>query len=340
MRWLLRIVVLILVLVVAVPFLIPFPPVGVEAETLADADGFFLEIDGLQTYVQARGPEDGVPVILLHGWGASTFSWRENLDAIAEAGYRAIAYDRPPYGLAQKTGDIPYSLSGQADFLASFMTKLGLESAVLVGNSAGGALAGYFAVRYPDRVRALVFVDGVPRAPEQPAQPARGSASSRVSGAMGLPPIVTSLLDFPPFERWARLAIRLFITPEFAARILVTAYHDPAFLTPAVAEGYQRQLRVVGWDEALLAQLKGGAGGFEVLTTEEIESISVPIMIVWGEQDTWVPIEAADQMRALHPNAVWRAYPNVGHLPMEENASTFNADLIAFLAQVFGEEGV
>lgn len=339
MRWLLRIVVLVLAVVLVVPFLIPFPPVGAEAETLADPDGFFLQINGLQTYVQARGPEDGVPVILLHGWGASTFSWRDNLDALAEAGYRAIAYDRPPYGLAQKTGDIPYSLSEQADFLAALMDTLDLERAVLVGNSAGGVLAGYFAVRYPDRVHALVFVDGVPRAPEQPVQTARSGGSSRVSGAMGLPPVMTSLLDFPPFERWARLAIRLFVTPEFTTRILASAYHDPAFMTPAVAEGYQRQLRVVGWDEALLAQLKGGAGGFEVLTTEEIASISAPIMIVWGEQDTWVPIEAADQMRTLHPDAVWRVYPNVGHLPMEENAAAFNADLIAFLAQVFGEEG-
>lgn len=338
MRWLLRVIVLILVVVLVVPFLIPFPPVGVEAETLADPDGFFLEINGLKTYVQMRGPEDGQPVILLHGWGASTFSWRDNLDALAEAGYRAIAYDRPPYGLAQKTGDIPYSLSGQADFLVAFMDTLGVENTVLVGNSAGGALAGYFAVRYPDRVEALVFVDGVPRAPEQPVQSPRDSASARVSGAMGLPPVVTSLLNFPPFERWARLAIRLFVTPEFATQILVTAYHNPELVTPAVAEGYQRQLRVVGWDEALLAQLKGGTGGFEVLTVEEIASINVPIMVVWGEEDTWVPIEAADQIRALHPDAVWKIYPNVGHLPMEENPVAFNADLLAFLAQVFANE--
>lgn len=339
MRTLLRVVVVVLIIVLIVPFLIPFPPIGVDAETLADTDGFFLEINGLQTYIQARGPEDGEPVILLHGWGASTFSWRENLDALADAGYRAIAYDRPPYGLAQKTGDIPYSLSGQAEFLAALMDQLGVERAALVGNSAGGVLAGYFAVHYPERVSALVFVDGVPRAPDEGAQSLRGGGSTRVGGAMGFPPALMSLLDFAPLERWARLGIRLFVTPEFATQILVTAYHNPEFMTPEIATGYQRQLRVVGWDEALLKQLKGGMTGFDVVTLDELAAINTPIMIVWGENDTWIPSEAADQMRTLHPDALWVTYPNTGHLPMEESAAAFNADLIAFLTRILNGQG-
>jgi pimeloyl-ACP methyl ester carboxylesterase len=134
--------------------------------------------------------------------------------------------------------------------------------------------------------------------------------------------------------------VRLFVTQEFASRLLVTAYSDPDFMTPEIAAGYQRQLRVVGWDEALLAQLKGGMGGFDALTVDELAAIDVPILMVWGEDDTWIPMAAADQMRRLHPEALWITYPNSGHVPMEESAAAFNADLLAFLAQALGEEAV
>ena len=93
-RRLVRILFFLIVVLLVAPFLIPTPPLGVEAATLADPDGFFIDVDGLSTYVLARGPQDGQPVILLHGWGASTFTWRLNQDVLAEAGYRAIVSAR------------------------------------------------------------------------------------------------------------------------------------------------------------------------------------------------------------------------------------------------------
>jgi pimeloyl-ACP methyl ester carboxylesterase len=329
-RNIIRLLFFILLTLLVGPYLIPLQPVGVEAKTLADPDGYFIEIDGLQTYVLERGPKDGQPVMLLHGWGASTFSWRENMDALAQAGFRAIAYDRPPYGLSVKTGDIPYSAYGQMDFLVHLMDKLGVDKPAIVGNSAGGALAGYFAVWFPGRVSRVVFVDGVPRPTDDPVT-ATGGASGRVTGALGLPPVVTTLLNFPPAARWAQLGIRTFVKPDFASRILATAYHDPKFMTPEIAAGYQRQLQVIGWDEALLNQLRGVPASVDPITAGQIASIAVPTMIVWGENDTWIPVSAGERVRQLLPKSVWVIYPKTGHLPMEEAAAQFNQDLIAFL---------
>ncbi len=327
-----RLVFLILLAVLVLPVIIPLPPVGVAAATLADPGGTFITVNGLSTYVLAAGPDNGVPVLLLHGWGASTFTWRENQSALAEAGYRAVAFDRPPYGLSAKTGDnIPYSPGALADFTAQVMDTLGIESAVLVGQSQGGGVIGHFAVTYPARARALVFVSAALRPTDDPSPSNDGGG--RVGGALGVPPVVTSLLNFPPFARWAQIGIRAFVTPDFATRILRSAYYDPAFMTPEAAEGYSRQLRVVGWDEALLHQLRGGAFQSEPITAAQIAAIEAPAMIVWGAADTWVPPSVGERLRELLPEAVYVTYENVGHLPQEEAAAAFNRDLLDFLAE-------
>jgi pimeloyl-ACP methyl ester carboxylesterase len=332
-RNLLRVVLVIAFIIFILPLLIPLPPVGVDAATLADPDGFFIEVNGLSTYVLARGPEAGIPVVMLHGWGASTFSWRNQIDVLATAGYRAIAFDRPPYGLSTKTGaNIPMTPGDLADFTAATLDALGIEQAVIIGQSQGGGVAGYFAVRYPERVSSLVWVAAALRPTDDPAPTGSGGTGSRVGGALGLPPFVNELLQIPSFSRWAQLGIRAFVTPDFSINILRSAYYDPALISPEIIEGSTRQLRVTGWDEALLSQLRGGSFSPEPLLAEEITGISVLVLIIWGAEDSWVPLSVGERLHELLPESTLLAYPNVGHLPQEENPARFNADLLAFLA--------
>ncbi len=333
LKWLLRILVVLVIVILVGPFLIPLPPLGVEAQTLAGADGFFMDVDGLSTYVLARGPAGGQPVLLLHGWGASTFTWRYQMDALASAEYRVIAFDRPPYGLSAKTGDnIPNSPAKLADFTARVMDKLSIQKAILVGQSQGGGVIGYFAVKYPERVAKLVFVSAALRPTDDPA-PSGSGTGGRVSGALGLPPFVTTLLNFPSFARWAQIGIRAFVTPDFSTNILKSAYFDPAFMTPEIAEGYSKQLKVLGWDEALLNQLRGTTFQADPITADQIAAIQSPVMIAWGEEDTWVPINVGKRLHELLPEALYVTYPKAGHLPHEEAAESFNHDLLAFLKQ-------
>jgi pimeloyl-ACP methyl ester carboxylesterase len=329
-------IVIILLVVLFGPLLLPLPPVGVEASTLADPGGQFITVNGLLTYVLARGPEDGPPVMLLHGWGASTFTWREQIDMLAAAGYRVIAFDRPPYGLSAKVGEnIPMTGGQLADFTAATMDALGIERAVMVGQSQGGGVVGYFAVKYPERTAGVVFVSGALRPTDDPVPTTSGDTrGSRVGGALGLPPFVVGLLNFPPITRWAQIGIRTFVTPDFSTQILRSAYHDPAMMTPAVAAGYQKQLRVVGWDEGLLNQLRVAPPVPEPITAAQISAIAAPVMIVWGADDTWVPLSVGERLRELLPGATWHVYPDVGHLPQEENPQQFNTDLLAFLEGV------
>ena len=102
--------------------------------------------------------------ILLHGFGASEFSWREVMEPLSRSG-RVIAYDRPAFGLTERpmegnwTGTNPYSVQGNVELLDGLMDELGVDKAILVGNSAGGEVAAAYALEHPERVQGLVLVD-------------------------------------------------------------------------------------------------------------------------------------------------------------------------------------
>ena len=319
-RWvkvLLAILAVLAFVVFVLPLLLPLPEVGVDAQTLADPGGYFIDVNGLQTYVLEQGPEDGPVVLLLHGFGGSTFSWREQMGALAEAGYRAVAFDRPPYGLSAKTGDLPLTQAEQAEFTAAVMDTLGIERAVLVGHSMGGGVIGQFGALYPERTDGLAFVDGAPVVGE--------------SYGAGMPSL-GALTSFPPFERWGRILLRGLLKPDTLTSLLSSAYYDPDFVTSEVAAGYQRQLQVEGWDEGFMQLLSGMNAGFASLSEEQLANFNMPVAIFWGEEDTWVPISAGESLRAALPDAAWHTYSPSGHLPMEEVPDEFNRDFLAFLS--------
>lgn len=322
-KWLIRILIVLLILIFVVPFLIPMPVLGVDPATLADSNGRFITVNGLETYVRESGSPDGLPVVLLHGWGASTFSWRDTIPALAEAGYRVIAFDRPPYGLSAKTGDnLPYSTAAQADLTVALLDQLGIDQAVFVGHSMGGGVVAQIGVNYPERVLGLTFV----------------SAAVQIDGDQGesvtpIPPLIGTLLDFAPINRWARILIRTLVTPSAFGELQRSAYYDPTSVTPEMLDGYATPLKVENWDAALLDQVVGRGQGGAGLTPQQISAIGVPTAIMWGENDTWVPIARGERLRELLPDAAWLTYAETGHLPMEEHPDDFNRDLIAFIDQ-------
>ncbi len=320
-RWLLRLFVLLIFIIFVLPFLIPLPSIGDDPALFADGDGAFITVNGLSTYYREAGDPAGDPIVLLHGWGASTFSWRATIPVLAEAGYRVIAFDRPPYGLSAKTGDLPMTQAQQAAFTAAFMDALNIDRATLVGHSMGGGVISYFAVEYPERVDQLVFVAG--------SVSIADDASDMGGGA---PEIVATLLSIPPFERWALIGARTFVQPSMFADLQRTAYYDPDLVTAEVAAGYQTALRVRDWDRALLDVISGRGFDGPALTPDQIAAIDAPTLIIWGEDDEWVPIGRGLELRELLPDPQWITYPQTGHLPMEEQPTQFNQDLIAFLA--------
>lgn len=304
-------------------------------QDLADPDGVFIEIDGASLYMIERGPIDGPAVLLLHGFGGSTFSWRDNLDALADAGYRVVAFDRPPYGLADKNPALSYSTETYVSLTAGLMDALGIERATLVGHSAGGGVIAQFAVTHPTRVDALVFVAGAVRVPGDAAMADEADEETE-NGRGGQSPFaalfaIASRID--PSSPLAALTVRALVTPELLANTVRGNYYDQSLVTPEVIDGYTRQIRVTGWEGAflkLLTQPTGGAG----LDFDAFAALDTPMLLIWGAEDAVVPLGAGQRL-ADFLGVDLLIYPEVGHLPMEENVAQFNDDLLAFLSTVY-----
>jgi pimeloyl-ACP methyl ester carboxylesterase len=302
MRQLLLILVLLLVVM----------PVAAQQESFdptqyADEGGFFVEVDGVETYVWQRGPEDGQPVLLLHGFMGSAFDWRENIDALAASGFRVTAFDRPPFGLSAKVLDRDYSPANQADFVGAVMDVLGIEEAAVVGHSLGGRVAAQFTLRHPERVTKLVIVAGAIGTGE-------GSAVS---------PALERLLNVPGLQRLLFNAVDDIVEDVFAD------YDEN--LTAEERERLRAQFQFPNWGDALL-EFADDSSDREQIVPADLAVIDVPILLLWGADDMIVPLSVGQDLHAVLPDARWKIYPDVGHLPMQEAPMQFNLDIAAFLA--------
>lgn len=162
LRWLASGMASVIALAIVLPLIVPIPPLQgtVSPEQLADADSRFVLIDNVNIHYKVNG--EGEPTfLLLHGFGASTYSWHAVMEPIGELG-TVIAYDRPAFGLTSRPltweGENPYSTAAQPRLALSLLEHAGKEHAILVGNSAGGTLALHIALQYPERVDALILI--------------------------------------------------------------------------------------------------------------------------------------------------------------------------------------
>jgi pimeloyl-ACP methyl ester carboxylesterase len=298
------------------PYLIPLPSSPDESpERHARPGGRFVTVDGTRTWIQEDGPVDGPPVVLLHGFGGSTYSWRLTLPALAAAGFRGVALDLRGFGLAEKRFDADYRHPAQARFVATVMDALGIEHAVLVGHSMGASVAAHLAVSAPGRVRGIVLVD---------AAIGRGLSGPPLGGG-----IASLLLAIPSLRRLGRVLLRSLATQDRVARVLRSAYLDPATsVTPDVEAAYLVPQRLPDWDLALLGIIRD-AGGDRI--DRELSSIAGPVLVVWGDRDPWIDRTVGERLHAALPTSGWVVIANSGHLPFEEQPHAFMAALLSFL---------
>jgi pimeloyl-ACP methyl ester carboxylesterase len=269
--------------------------------------------DGTRTWVQEAGPTDGPAIVFLHGFGGSTFSWRDTLPAVAAAGYRAVALDLRGFGLSDKTLDADYGHPAQARFTLAVMDELGIDRAVIVGHSMGGNVAAHLALDAPDRVRGLVLVDAA-------------TGPDATGGPGG--PIVGALLELPPAQRLAQHLLRRLATPDRVADILRSAYLDPSAVTAETEAGYLVPQRLPDWDLALIGIIRdGGANAIG----DRFATIVASTLIIWGDRDPWIPLSTGEAIRRALPASEMVVIANSGHLPFEEQPDAFIDALIPFL---------
>lgn len=314
------ILVTILILLAVVPLIVPIPPAPdtKPVSELADTDSQFVEVNSIHVHYKQYGSGDPV-MILLHGFGASTFSWREVAQPLAQSG-TVIAYDRVAFGLTQRPmpgdweGENPYSLAGQVNQLIGLMDALGVEKAVLVGNSAGGTVAVSMALDHPERVQALVLVDAA------------------IYAEGGTPSTVRWLFKVPQVDRIGPLFVRNI--RDWGLNMLETAWHDPAKITPQITAGYQKPLHAENWDRALW-ELTKASGGADLVS--RLDGLNMPVLVVTGDDDRIVPTDDSLRLAGDIPGAELTVFEGCGHVPQEECPGAFMEAVGAFIRGM-GEE--
>jgi len=261
----------------------------------------YLLVDG--TRIRYIDVGRGVPVVFLHGLGASVYAWRKNLAAVAAAGFRVIAFDNRGFGLSDKP-PIPYDNAAYARLAIALMDSLRLTDAVLVGHSMGGAIAAEVAIEYPQRVRGLVLV---------------GSA-----GLGAREPLLFRMARWPLVGRVV-LALR---GRGFTARLLRSTYFDPRKVTEADVDQYYAPVAQPEYGRALLGALRQFR--FDALEGR-LDRIAAPTVVLWGEQDRWVPVGLGRALAAGITRSAFVSVPLAGHSVQEEAPGDVNHLVIRFL---------
>lgn len=310
LKWLGRLLGLLLVLVGAAGVLLyqsDVPRAEASARYGGPPSQFVTLMSGAVAHYRVHGP-DGAPVlVLLHGSNASLHTW-EPWAALLAGPYRVVSVDLPGHGL---TGAVPgddYTQKGMAAFVLEFAAALELDRFAIGGNSMGGGVAARFVVENPGRATALILVDASGQPSAQPRDPGLGFTLARM-------PVVQDLLPY--------LGSRYIY-----AEGLKQAFADDALVTDAMIDRYALLNRMAGTRQATLKRFQSPP---DAVLEARAGEIAVPTLILWGDQDSLIPVDAAEIWKAKVKGAELIVYPGIGHIPMEEIPERSAMDVAKFL---------
>ncbi|MBI5625458.1 MAG: alpha/beta hydrolase [Elusimicrobia bacterium] len=260
---------------------------------------------GVQVHVLSIG--EGEPLLLLHGLGASSYSWRCLLPSLGEK-FRVHALDWPGFGRSQQPMDFDYSVDGMKTWLGSFMDAMGIEKAYLAGNSMGGMAALAFASAHPERVARLALL-GTPVYLENRPQ-----------------------LLWP--LRWPVLGnlFELFLGPSAVRAIAKTAFVDQKKVTPDLVYEYSLALRTRAGKHAVAEFMRNAVPVDIEARVAAYRDLKVTTLVLVGDRDSMVGAASAQRFAKSLPRGRFALIPECGHAPQEEKPAEVLAALLKFFS--------
>lgn len=268
-----------------------------------------IKANGISVEYDVSGPENGVPLLLIMGFGSQMTSWTPAFtQALVDAGYRVIRFDNRDVGLGQrfdglpvakdvaaamaagKTPDVPYTLNDMAADAAGLLDALGIESAHIAGASMGGMIAQLVALNHPEKTRSLISIFSTTGDPSLPKS-----------------------------------------TPEAQAALLMTPASPARADVVALAVKNRRIYASTRWpyDEAVVAQLAGASydrayypeGSLRQYAailaspprTERLKGLKTPALVLHGTADTLIPWQAGAHTAACIPHSEFVLIDGWGH---------------------------
>jgi len=249
----------------------------------------------------------GSPLVLVHGTPFSAYVWRKVVPALAET-MTVYAFDLPGYGSSEKRGGQDVSLAAQGRILSELLDHWGLDKPAVAGHDFGGAIALRTHLLEGRDFRAIALIDAVALSPW-------GS----------------------PFYRLVQEHVGVFRRiPAYMHEAMVAAYVRDATYEPMDDDALKPY--VEPWlgskgQEAFYRQIVQNDARY----TDEVQPlyglIERPVMIVWGEEDRWIPLEKGEQLHEAIPGSQLKTIPRCAHLAQEDVPDTVVGYLTDFFAQ-------
>lgn len=268
--------------------------------------------DGTRIFYKDWGPKEAQPIMFHHGWPLSADDWDNQMLFSLGKGYRVVAHDRRGHGRSDQT-DTGNEMDTYAADVAELVDELDLKNAIHVGHSTGGGeVIRYVARSKPGRVSKAVLIGAVPpimlATPEYPG---------------GLPMEV--------FDGFRQALLRN--RAQFFLEIPTGPFYGFNREGAAVSEGLIRNW----WRQGMMGGAKAHydciAAFSETDFTADLRAVSLPVLLMHGEDDQVVPIEAsARKAIELLPNGTLKTYPGLSHGLFATHPDLINADLLEFIA--------
>lgn len=323
--WILKTLAAILALLVVVVFFFTVLASLRETKTRQEAapsTGRFVQAGDVELFVQEIGPADGQVILFVHGTAAWSGLWQETMVPLAEAGYRCIAIDIPPFGYSERPSTPSYGNADQAKRIVALMDTLGIERAILLGHSFGGGATVETALTIPERIEALILADaGALNLNLQPAPTPQNPSAMEVF--LGTPSLRNPVLA-------ATATNPLFTKTLISAMIL-----DPADATRETIDILQAPLVLEGATNTLGDWLRSVLGPQQVSLTSDpanYQRLSMPALIIWGDSDTVIPLKEGEYLQSILPDAKLVVMEGVNHIPHLEDREKFVEIVLGFLS--------
>ncbi|HTO39735.1 MAG TPA: alpha/beta hydrolase [Rhizomicrobium sp.] len=309
-KFLIAIVVLVLVALPGAVWLFSTPDIMrviLDDKYASPASEFLILPDGANVHVRDEGPRDAPVLLLVHGSNASLLTWEPWVKRLSNS-LRLVTLDMPGHGLTGAVPDGDYSQAAMVRAVKETADKLHLEKFAIGGNSMGGGVAARFAELYPARITHLILVDAAGMPTQQ---------GTKI-------PLAFKIARIPVLNR-----IMLYVTPRSMVREgLETAIVRKDIITDAMIDSYWNFARMEGTRAATLARFSLPPSAD---VARDIAKIKAPTLILWGAQDSLIPVASAHLFAKAIAGSRLIVYPATGHLPQEEVADQSAADVRRFL---------
>ena len=255
-------------------------------------------------FVQDSGPRDAPVMLLLHGFGSSLQTWDGWAPAL-DPNLRVLRIDIPGFGLSGPAVNQDYSDAADVARVIALLDQLGVQQVIIAGHSMGGRIAWNLAAAHPERVSQLVLL-----APDGFPDPNAKSDKT---------------YDVSPW-----LGLMKYSLPQWALRMggVAPAFADDSHLTPPMMQRYHDMMLAPGVRTALLERMRQTRNSDPLA---RLQSIQVPVLLLWGEKDAFIPVSNAQDYLKAMPQAKLVTLPGVGHVLHEETPQASVQAVLDFL---------